>query len=163
MKIALLIIDLQKGCVNKDSQKLIEKACNEINKVLPLFRKREYPIIWIQHFDESSGMVPGNKDYEIVDYLKPKEKEYRIQKEYENSFNKTELLKIIKNNNIDTVLISGYCAEYCIISTYKGSLDYDLFPMILKNGIASGNRKNKEFIEETYNTITLEVVEKIFL
>jgi nicotinamidase-related amidase len=160
MKPALLIIDLQKEFYGERTKKLYDSACYFINLTIPLFRNKQFPIIWIQHSDESEGIIPGSVDFEFVDCLKPEINDYRIQKKYNDSFNKTDLKEIIKKENIDTTIISGFCAEYCIISTYIGALNNDLVPILLRNGLASGNENNKKYIEDTYNSVSLDALKK---
>jgi len=69
-------------------------------------------------------------------------------------------LECIHKEKIDTVIITGYCAEYCVLSTYRGALDCDLTPKILKNAIASGNDKNMEFVENVSDLITVNELEE---
>lgn len=59
------------------------------------------------------------------------------------------------------VVITGFCAEYCVISTYNGAIELGLFPVILKDGIASGQRGKKESIESITNVISHEVLMKL--
>lgn len=161
MKPALMIIDLQKAYYYGDRIKSMDGACEYINAVLPLFRKKGLPVIWIQHIDDEDGVVPGTEGFEFIDCLKPESGEYRIHKEYGNSFNKTKCLEVLNENGADTVIITGYCAEYCVLSTYRGALDHDLMPVILRNGIASGNKKNIKFVEDISNIISYDVLKKI--
>lgn len=161
MKLALMIIDLQKAYYSGISQETMDSACEYINAILPLFRKKGLPIVWVQHIDEEDGVVPGREGFELIDCLKAEEGEYRIHKRYGNSFNKTECAEIFKENNIDTVIITGYCAEYCVLSTYRGALDQDLLPVILKNGIASWQKDSIKFVEDISNIISYEVLKKI--
>lgn len=57
--------------------------------------------------------------------------------------------------------MTGYCAEHCVLSTYRGARDLDLFPILLKNGIASGKTANKEFVENISETVTCGVLIKM--
>jgi len=38
---------------------------------------------------------------------------------------------------VDTVVVSGYCAGYCVLSTYRGAQDLDLKAIMLSGAIAS--------------------------
>jgi nicotinamidase-related amidase len=82
-------------------------------------------------------------------------------KRYGNSFNKTELLEYILKENIDTIIITGYCAEACVLSTYRGALDNDLLPIILRGAIAGDNTEDIKFVEKISELITIKVLEKI--
>jgi nicotinamidase-related amidase len=161
MKPALMIIDLQKAYYDDETKESMNKASGIINAVIPLFRTKNLPIIWIQHIDEEDGAEPGKAGFEIIDQLKPSSNDYRVHKRYRNTFNKTNCLEIIKKENIDTVIITGYCAEFCIQGTYIGALDQDLVPILLKNGIASGNDNNLKFIESINEIISYKALKKV--
>ncbi|MBN2116172.1 MAG: isochorismatase family protein [Anaerolineales bacterium] len=161
MNLALMIIDLQKAFYDDESRHSMDSACEYINAILPVFRKAKLPIFWIQHIDEEDGVVPGTDGFEFISQLQPEGGEHRIHKKYGNSFNKTNCIDIIDEKNIDTVIITGYCAEHCILSTYRGALDHDLTPIILKHGIAGNNQKNTEFVEDISELITYGALKKI--
>lgn len=166
MNLALMIIDLQKAFCDERSKHSMDSACEYINAILPVFRKADLPIFWIQHIDEEDGVVPGTEGFEFVDPLQPQAGEYRIHKRYGNSFNKTDCLEIMNQKNVDTVIVTGYCAEYCVLSTYRGAEDHDLNAVVLKNAIASPNPQGIKFVEDmseliTYSTLKRIVEEKV--
>lgn len=154
MKPALMIIDMQKAYCEGGAVEQMAAAANYINYVLPHFRSKGLPVIWVYNLDEYDGAVPGNDKFEFIDALKPEECDIKIHKRYGNSFNKTEAEKILRENGVEVVVISGFCAEFCVLSTYRGAVDLDLFPVLLKNGIASVKEENKQFIENISETIS---------
>jgi nicotinamidase-related amidase len=161
MNFALMIIDLQRAFYEGSKKQSMDSACEYINAILPSFRKVKAPILWVQDKDEGDGVVPGTDGFELITALKPKQGEFRIHKEYGNSFNKTDCTRILKENNTDIVVITGYCAEHCVLSTYRGALDQDLVPVILKNGIASGKEENKLFVENISDIISYHILRTI--
>ena len=161
MNFALMVIDLQKAYYREATKDSMDTACEYINAVLPLFRKRGSPILWVQHMDEEDGVVPGKEGFELLDALKPEPAEPRIRKAYGNSFNRTDCARILAESRPDLVVLTGYCAEHCVLSTYRGAQDLDLLPVILRNGIASGSRKNQEFVERISNVISYGVLRKL--
>jgi len=160
MKMCLMIIDVQKAYHQGESAASMDAACEYINAIIPAFRAKRLPILWVQHLDEDDGAAPGKPGFDFVDALKPESGDLRIVKRYGNSFNKTECAAILKEQGVDTVVITGYCAEHCVLSTYRGALDLDLTPVILKNAIASGNRENKLFVESISNVISYGILRK---
>ena len=52
------------------------------------------------------------------------------------------------------MILSGFCAEFCVLSTYNGAQDLDLIPIILKGAIASDSREHIKFVEEITETIS---------
>jgi len=161
MNCALMVIDFQKAFYKGCTKEFMDSASEYINAVLPFFRQSNSPVIWVQHKNEKEGLKPGAKDFELIDKLKPERGEPVIYKEYENSFNKTDCHKILKESKTDLVVLTGYCAEHCVLSTYRGAEDLDLLPVILKDGIASGKEENKEFIEKISNVISCEILKKL--
>jgi nicotinamidase-related amidase len=161
MKLALMVIDMQKEFYVGQTKDQMDRATEYINYVIPMFEKNGLPVIWVQDKNEGDGVVPGKEGFEFIDSLKPGSDAIRIHKTYGNSFNKTDVDKILKENDVDTVVMTGFCAEYCVLSTYRGAKDLDYFPVILKNGIASTQDANKEFVENISETITCGVLEKL--
>lgn len=160
MRLALMIIDLQKAYYNEATKSSFDTASLYINEVLPWFRKKNYPIIWVQHIDEEDGSTPGSVGFDFIDSLTPLDGEHRIHKTYGNSFNKTDCIDILKNAEIDTVLITGAGAEHCVLSTYRGALDLDLTPVILKNGIAGATPEHIKMVENISNIISYGALKK---
>lgn len=156
-----MIIDMQKEFYVGKTLSQMNNAAEYINAVIPLFEAKNLPIIWVQDVDEEDGVVPGSEGFEFIESLTPPENAVRIHKRYGNSFNKTDCDKILKENGIDTIVLTGFCAEYCVLSTYRGAKDLDYFPVILKNGIASTAQENKEFVENISETITYGMLKKL--
>jgi nicotinamidase-related amidase len=57
--------------------------------------------------------------------------------------------------------VSGFCAEHCVLSTYRGALDLDLIPFLLKNGIAGGRKEYTAFVENICDVVPLSVMRLI--
>lgn len=127
--------------------KTMDAAVEYINAAIPIFREKKLPIIWIQHINEEENSSQGKEGFDFIESLKPEAEDYRIVKKYGNAFNKTDCYKILQKNDIDTVIITGYCAEYCVLSTYRGAQDLDIYPIILRNALASNNDDNITFVE----------------
>lgn len=161
MKPALMVIDMQKEFYKCETLSQMDRAAEYINWVLPKFEAKGLPVIWVQDVDEEDGVVPGAEGFEFIESLTPKDGSIRIHKRYGNSFNKTDCDKILKDAGVDTVVMTGYCAEFCVLSTYRGAKDLDYFPVILKNGIASSKESNKEFVENISETITAGMLAKL--
>jgi nicotinamidase-related amidase len=159
MKAAMMIIDMQKAFYKGKSKKSMDAAVEYIEAAIDIFRENDMPIIWTQDKD---SVVPGDEGFEIIESLTPKENDYRIIKEYGNSFNKTDAHKILIEEAVDTVIITGYRAEHCVLSTYREALDLDLVPIILRGSIASEKSENINFVESISDIISYNVLKRIF-
>jgi nicotinamidase-related amidase len=156
MKPALIVIDVQneffdlsQGC--SDS---LKSAIEYINPAIDLFRKKNFPIVAVQHKDEEQGLVPGNPGFDIPQNVKLEPQDIHIVKTYGDSFTKTGLAEKLKKLGVDTVILSGFCAEFCVLSTYRGAEDLDFKPIILKGSLASTNAEHIRFVEEISETIS---------
>jgi Amidases related to nicotinamidase len=78
-----------------------------------------------------------------------------IHKKYSNAFIKTSLAENLRNLGADPIILSGFCAEYCVLSTYRGAMDLDLTPILLRNALASGSEENIRFVERISEVISL--------
>ena len=159
MNIALLVIDMQKAFYAGDMRKSMENAAEYIDYTVKLFRKNNNPVIWIQDEDIEDGVIAGTEGFEIIDILKPDINEMRITKHYGNAFNKTGLSGYLLGGNIDTVILTGFSAEHCVLSTYRGALDYDFTPILLKKALAGKSEENIRFTENISNIITVNALQ----
>jgi len=161
MKFGLMVIDLQKAWYEGASKASMDSACEYINGILPAFRSAALPVVWVQHREDGEGASPGEPGFDFIDALKPLEGEFRITKTYGNSFNKTDCARILRERGVDTVVITGYCAEYCVLSTCRGAEDQDFLPVILRGAIASGSEENRRFVESVSDVISYEVLARL--
>ena len=162
MKPALLVIDLQKKFFEIDDthSESLKLAIDYINEAILIFRKKGFPIISIQHKNENEGLIPGNEEFEVHESVKLEPHDLRIVKTYGNSFTKTRLNERLRQLEVDTVVITGFCAEECVLSTYVGAEDNDFTPVILRSAIASGNPNHIKFVEEISNLISIGALTK---
>jgi len=165
MKPALLVIDVQKQFFKsgQTTAQSLNDAIEYINAAIELFREKELPIICIQHVDEENGLVPGKEDFELPESLKVLPSDLHIHKTYGNSFNKTPLQQKLRELDIDTVIVTGFCAEYCVLSTYRGAQDLDFTPIILRGSLASSVPENIKFVESISDIISYGSLKKILM
>jgi len=157
MKLALLVIDVQNEFfnLNQACSDSLKAAIEYINAAIGLFRKKNLPIVVIQHKSEEEGLVSGYSGFDVPQSVKLEPQDMRIIKTYSNSFTKTGLAEKLRELGVDTVIVTGFCAEYCVLSTYKGAQDCDLTPIILRGSLASDNAEHIRFVEEITETISL--------
>jgi nicotinamidase-related amidase len=163
MKPALLVIDIQKDFfnINQACSDSLKSAIDYVNPAIDLFRKKNLPIIAIQHKNEEKGLVPGNPNFNMPESVKLENQDVRIIKTYGNSFTKTGLAERLRALGVDTVIVTGFCAEFCVLSTYIGAQDYDLTPIILRGSIASDNAEHIRFVEEIAETISFGALKAV--
>lgn len=163
MKPALLVVDVQKryfGLSPATSQSL-DDAIEYINAAIALFRAKSLPVICVQHVDEAEKLMPGEEGFEVPESLDILSSDPHIHKTYGNSFNKTSLEKELRDLGVDTVIVTGFCAEYCVLSTYRGAQDLDVTPIILRSSLASGTPENIRFVESISDIISYGALKKL--
>ena len=163
MKPALLVIDLQKKFfnLNQTCSDSLKSAIEYINETIMLFRNKGFPVIVVQHKSENEGLVEGNEDFEVHESVEVDQQDLRVVKTYGNAFTKTKLAEKLRDFGVDTIILTGFCAEECVLSTYIGADDNDFTPIILRSAIASDNPEHVKFVEEISNLISIGALKKL--
>jgi nicotinamidase-related amidase len=163
MKPALLVIDVQKEFFKSDAQTAhsLNNAIEYINAAIALFRVKNLPVLCIQHINEEDKLMPGADGFDLPEGLQILPSDSHIHKTYSNAFNKTTLQSQLQELGVDTVIVSGFCAEYCVLSTYRGAQDLDLKPMLLRGALASGSPENIRFVESISDILSYGALKKI--
>jgi nicotinamidase-related amidase len=136
-------------------------AIEYINAAIALFRDKGLPVTSVQHMDKAENVVPGEEGFDLPDELKILPSDLHIHKTYSNAFNKTPLEKELREIGVDTVILTGFCAEFCVLSTYRGAVDRDLKPILLRNALASGNLENIRFVESINELMTYGALSRV--
>jgi len=163
MKPALLVIDVQKEFFKfgDTTAQSLRDAIEYINEAIALCREKDVPVVCVQHMDQEQKLVPGEEGFELPEELDILPSDLHIHKTYGNSFNKTPLEERLRDLGVDTVILSGFCAEFCVLSTYRGAQDLDLTPIVLRGSLAGNNLENIKFVESISEIISLRVLEKV--
>ena len=163
MNPALLVIDVQKEFFkfSPTTAQSLNDAIEYINAVIALFREKHLPVICIQHVEEEEKLVPGEEGFELPEELDVLPSDLHIHKTYGNAFNRTALEDELRELGVDTVIVTGFCAEYCVLSTYRGAQDLDLTPIILRGSLASGTPEHVKFAERISDVISYGALKKV--
>jgi nicotinamidase-related amidase len=163
MKLALLVIDVQKAFfdLSPATTQSLNQAIEYINAAIDLFRKKNLPVVCVQHKEEEEKLVPGVEGFDLPDALNILPTDVHIHKTYGNAFNKTSLEDELCQRGVDTVIITGFCAEYCVLSTYRGAQNVDLKPILLRGSLASGVPENIKFVESISDIISYGVLKSL--
>jgi len=114
---ALLVIDVQSGVVagNHERDAVVENIGSLVDKA----RKEGVPVVWVQHSDED--LAKGSDEWQIVPELSPGESEPRVEKNYGDSFEATNLEEVLSALGVGRLVISGAQTDACIRSTLHGA------------------------------------------
>jgi len=163
LKPALLVIDVQKAFFefSPATAQSLDDAIEYINAASALFREKQLPVISIQHVEEEEKLVPGEEGFELPESLTILDSDLHIHKTYGNSFNRTALLEELRQLDVDTVIITGFSAEYCVLATYRGAQDCDLTPIVLRGSLASATPENIRFVESISDIVSYGALKKM--
>ncbi len=163
MKAALLVIDVQKAFfeISPATTQSLNDAMVFINAAIALFRDKGLPVICIQHMEEEDDLVPGQEGFDLPEALNILPTDLHIHKTYGNAFNGTPLREELRKLGVDTVIVTGFCAEYCVLSTARGAEDLDLVPIVLRDSLASGVPENAKFVERISNLASFGVLKQM--
>lgn len=162
MSIALLIVDMQQAFDEiKKCHESINDALEYINEASKLFREADKPVIVIQ--DEEAGEGPDSEGYKLMDQLVVKDTDYRISKVYNSAFWKTGLDELLKQLEVEFLVVSGFAAEYCVLFTYNGAMERGYNASLLQHGVADynpGQAKETQYLRPVVSIETLTYILK---
>jgi nicotinamidase-related amidase len=163
MKPALLVIDVQNAYFKSGSAETqsLDRALETINSAIGLFRGKKLPVICVQQVDEEEGVVPGREGFDVPAGLKILPSDLHTHKLHGNAFTGTPLKDELARLGVDTLVVTGYCAEYCVLSTYRGATEQALRPMILRDALVSGVPENIGFVENVTDIISLGALKAV--
>lgn len=145
MKLALLVLDPQNDFFEEDNPNIdgFRATVPVINQALQLFHERGLPIIFVQH--TSTKKPVGSHTWEIYPSFACQPDDIRLIKKSENAFWNSELDATLIKKQVDFVIIAGYLAERCVLSTLRGALERSYHGAILEGAIASLNNRFTQF------------------
>ncbi|MDF2547689.1 MAG: isochorismatase hydrolase [Anaerosolibacter sp.] len=154
MNIGLLIIDVQKAFIgHRKGEKEYHNTFEYINETATLFRKAGKSVIIVRDIEG------GNDDtYQNVEELIVEDSDIEVLKEFSNSFWKTNLETILKEKNVDFVVLCGNAAEYCVLATYNGAIERGFGAAMLQHGIFANHTNGLVDIYNNRALISYEVI-----
>ena len=114
---ALLVIDVQHGAIDGAPRR--DEVIAAIAALVERARAEEVAVVWVQHSDE--GMVRGSDAWRYVEELRPDEHEPMIEKHFGDSFEATDLERVLAERGVGRLVIAGAQTDQCIRSTLHGA------------------------------------------
>ncbi len=115
---ALVVIDVQNAVVagahNRDA------VVANINTLVDRARAADVAVVWVQHSDD--GLIEGTEDWEIVPELDPSKSETLVHKNYNDSFENTDLEARLSGLGVGKLVVTGAQTDACIRSTIHGAV-----------------------------------------
>ena len=163
MKPALLVIDMQQAFCksNPATAQSYRDAFGTINAAIALFRGNDLPVFCIQHMNAQEKLIPGEEGFDLPEELNILASDRHIHKTYGNALNKTPLQAQLRELGVDALILTGFCAEFCVLATYRGAEDLDLTSILLRGSLASGSAENIKFVENISDVISYGALRKV--
>ncbi|MEW2166192.1 cysteine hydrolase family protein [Streptomyces sp. NPDC007084] len=114
---ALLVIDMQHGAVDGAHNR--SDVIENINSLVARARAEGVPVIWVQHSDD--GMKEGSHAWEYVPELVREDTEPVVHKNYGDSFEATDLEKVLAERAVGHLVVTGAQTDACVRSTLHGA------------------------------------------
>lgn len=142
MNTALLLIDIQNDYFEGGRFELVnaQQALANTKIILNQFRKKELPVIHVQHINLMSNapfFSPDTEGVKIHKELTPAKGEYWVVKHAPNSFYRTSLLDILKEKNISHLIVCGMMSHMCIDSTVRAARDHNVQITLIDDACAT--------------------------
>ena len=150
MRPALLVVDIQQAffAENAVTTASLDNSIEYANAAMPLFRAKGLPVVCVLDEAPEEGRVPGTPGFEPPERLRFEASDLRVVKRTGSAFaGGTGLGDQLRALGIDAVVIVGFCAEYCVLSTSRGARDEGFKALLLRDALASGHPDRIPFVE----------------
>lgn len=119
-----LIVDVQVGVMEDAWQ--ADRIIRNIRTAVEKARSQNVPVLWVQHFGRS--LAKDSPQSQIVPELSPWADEVIIQKNFNSSFEKTNLEETLADIGATHIILAGAATNWCIRATAYAALErgYDL-------------------------------------
>jgi nicotinamidase-related amidase len=176
---ALLVIDMQHDFLDGTFMTVSPSLIPNTRKLLEAARSAKIPVIHTKECHRPGKIdigvheigtpihcVEGTKGIEIIDELAPISGEHVVLKRRWNAFLGTDLDILLKNLKVDTLIVSGVVADYCVLFTSAEAHQRDYHVRLVEECTNSDSESAKAAIElirkmTTSVPITLDIILKI--
>ncbi len=140
MKKALVIIDVQNEMFTYDGGVLNgDLVLGVIKSLIKEARRKEVPIIYIQHTETEGEFMEGQETWQIHKQIKPSKADIVIQKNYWDAFMHTTLEATLRELSVTDLIICGMQTEFCVDTTLRRSFSLGFKNTLVKDGHSTFN------------------------
>jgi nicotinamidase/pyrazinamidase len=148
MEKALILIDFEKGWIDKNSEEYvgdISRVIERVNKLIQFCRKKQYKIIFTRHVEKDSNesWSENSEGTKLIEELNKKDLDILITKYKISPFYKTELEKELKG--IKEIVVCGILTNLCVRSTVQDAYDRNFEIKVIKDCCVAFNKKTQDF------------------
>jgi nicotinamidase-related amidase len=142
MNPALVLIDIQHDYFPNGRMEVAGavEASRAAARLLTYFRKKNLPVVHIQHISTRAGatyFLPDTEGINIHESVKPLTDETIIRKHFPNSFRDTDLQEYLEFQGIRDLVICGMMSHMCIDATVRAAFDKGYTCMVAHDACAA--------------------------
>jgi nicotinamidase-related amidase len=117
---AILIIDVQSILFDPVPRPFeADLVVERINRVTSWVRSNDVVVIHVQHEKASSEIEFGSAGWKLQAGLKLEECDEFVRKTTPDSFLRTKLEALLKQNDVEHLIVCGYASEFCVDTTVR--------------------------------------------
>ena len=169
-KPALIVVDMQNAFLKEDGSlhragfniSLLQSVVQNVARVITVARRLDIPIVYSRHtfrkdfadagsiikiwpsLKETSALIEGSWDAQIVDEVRPLERDFAITKHRFSAFYNTDLEIILRCLGIQTVILVGITTNVCVESTVRDAQSRDFEVVVVSDCTAAVNKNFHE-------------------
>ncbi|QLQ35904.1 isochorismatase family protein [Micromonospora robiginosa] len=113
---ALLVVDVQNGVVAEAHDR--DRVVATIAALVERARAAGVPVVWVQH--RAEDLPAGSEPWQIVPELTRRDDEALVHKAYGDSFEDTDLERVLADARVGRLVVTGAQTDACIRSTLHG-------------------------------------------
>lgn len=157
-KPALVVMDIQNAYMPHMDVADTGMGLAMINATIELFRAHGLPVIRVYHTDPARGPQQGSEAFEFPDTVVICDTDPMVVKTHPSAFNQTELDRMLREQGVDTVFLSGLSAIGCVMATYWDAdrLDYRVF--MVRDALMSHKAALTESVEEMTGAVGYDAI-----
>ncbi|MGC9166185.1 MAG: cysteine hydrolase family protein [Thermoplasmata archaeon] len=152
---AILIVDMIHEFVDgKFGSERVKKIVPKVKELIEYGRKMNWTIVYAKDSHEENDpelkvwgkhAMKGSYASEIIDELKPELNDIVIEKRTYSAFYNTELERILKEKNIQKLIVAGVSTDICVLHTVSNAFFAGFETYVVEECTDSIKPKNKEF------------------
>ncbi len=116
------------------------EAAVQATKLLAHFRENHLPAVFIQHVSvnpEATSFRPGTPGVSLYASIKTLPAERIVHKHHPNSFRDTNLLELLRAEEVSRLVICGMMTHMCIDATTRAACDYGFACIVAADACAT--------------------------
>ena len=115
---ALLVIDVQNGVVAEahDRDRVVANVATLVERA----RAADVEVVWVAHHGD--GLAQGSVEWEYAAPLTRRDEEPLVHKQWPDSFEETDLERVLAERGIGRLVVAGAQTDECIRSTLHGAI-----------------------------------------